>query len=184
MWPWSYDKCDGSISDLEAKQQISSCSPEPGFGLHPHQGRGAPEIGSYYFIEDSGELSHLENKLKIYLRSCLVMRCLRLDQWRHSWVRPFKFHRAYPSITQKDLKMGKSLIHLNSGIANFFSYRTLLNAIGFYIEYVVCAISKVWEYSFGRGCWVQLWVLGTRVRTGKRSKQIPDSQVYAGCCLS
>eukprot|EP01036_Dinobryon_divergens_P023593 gene23593-31955_t len=44
MWPWSYDKCDGSISDLEAKQQISSCSPKPGFGLHPHQGRGAPEI--------------------------------------------------------------------------------------------------------------------------------------------
>lgn len=45
MWPWSYDKCDGSIDDLPAKQQISACLADPGFGMHPHQGRGAPEIG-------------------------------------------------------------------------------------------------------------------------------------------
>jgi hypothetical protein len=25
--------------------------PQPGFGLHPHQGRGAPEIGTYCHID-------------------------------------------------------------------------------------------------------------------------------------
>jgi len=44
MWPWSYDQCDGSINELEAKQQISACNSDPGYGMHPHQGRGAPEI--------------------------------------------------------------------------------------------------------------------------------------------
>ncbi len=43
LWPWSYDKC-GEIEDLEWKQDINACDPEPGYGLHPFQGRGAPEI--------------------------------------------------------------------------------------------------------------------------------------------
>jgi hypothetical protein len=45
IWPWSYDKC-GAIDHLEEKQEISACTKSPGFGLHPHQGRGAPEIGT------------------------------------------------------------------------------------------------------------------------------------------
>lgn len=44
IWPWSYDKC-GDIDDLNAKQQINACNSAPGYGMHPHQGRGAPEIG-------------------------------------------------------------------------------------------------------------------------------------------
>jgi hypothetical protein len=43
-WPWSYNRCDGSVPDLTTKQEISACDATPGFGLHPHQGRGAPEI--------------------------------------------------------------------------------------------------------------------------------------------
>ena len=65
MWPWSYDKCDGSISDLEAKQQISSCSPKPGFGLHPHQGRGAPEIGAYTSLQLNDEENSLILKMNL-----------------------------------------------------------------------------------------------------------------------
>lgn len=40
-WPWSYDRCE---ADLATKQEINACNGKPGFGLHPHQGRGAPEI--------------------------------------------------------------------------------------------------------------------------------------------
>ncbi len=43
IWPWSYDKCDGRY-DEKYSQGISACNPNPGFGLNPHQGRGAPEI--------------------------------------------------------------------------------------------------------------------------------------------
>ncbi|ETW05452.1 hypothetical protein H310_03215 [Aphanomyces invadans] len=41
MWPWSYDVCD---KNLEKDQRISACDSNPGFGLNPNQGRGAPEI--------------------------------------------------------------------------------------------------------------------------------------------
>lgn len=41
MWPWSYDGCN---DDLRQSQRISGCDENPGFGLHPRQGRGAPEI--------------------------------------------------------------------------------------------------------------------------------------------
>jgi len=43
VWPWSYDRC-GSIDHLETRQKINACDNKPGFGFHPHQGRGAPEI--------------------------------------------------------------------------------------------------------------------------------------------
>lgn len=43
VWPWSYDKC-GDIENLETKQEINHCTDDPGFGLRPNQGRGAPEI--------------------------------------------------------------------------------------------------------------------------------------------
>ena len=43
VWPWSYDRC-GEIDHLETKQEINHCNDNPGFGLRPNQGRGAPEI--------------------------------------------------------------------------------------------------------------------------------------------
>mmetsp|Transcript_9882 Transcript_9882/g.16405 ORF Transcript_9882/g.16405 Transcript_9882/m.16405 type:complete len:414 (+) Transcript_9882:553-1794(+) len=43
IWPWSYDKC-GDIEGLPWKQEINACDDAPGHGLHPHQGRGSPEI--------------------------------------------------------------------------------------------------------------------------------------------
>ena len=45
VWPWSYDRCDAtSPAFLEDKQGISACSDDPGYGLRPGHGRGAPEI--------------------------------------------------------------------------------------------------------------------------------------------
>lgn len=44
VWPWSYDACDGSIPHLANRQEINACLDSPGHGLHPHQGRGSPEI--------------------------------------------------------------------------------------------------------------------------------------------
>ncbi|KAL0586610.1 hypothetical protein ABG067_003784 [Albugo candida] len=41
MWPWSYNECN---YDLKKDQRISACDRNPGFGLNPRQGRGAPEI--------------------------------------------------------------------------------------------------------------------------------------------
>ncbi|CAK4068700.1 unnamed protein product [Aphanomyces euteiches] len=41
MWPWTYNECD---ADLSPNQAISACNANPGFGLNPNQGRGAPEI--------------------------------------------------------------------------------------------------------------------------------------------
>ena len=46
VWPWSYDACNAEAGDVLADnpQRISACDPVPGPGLHPNQGRGAPEI--------------------------------------------------------------------------------------------------------------------------------------------
>mmetsp|Transcript_2709 Transcript_2709/g.8182 ORF Transcript_2709/g.8182 Transcript_2709/m.8182 type:complete len:616 (+) Transcript_2709:101-1948(+) len=41
MWPWSYNKCSRGY---QRKQEINACKSSPHFGLHSHQGRGAPEI--------------------------------------------------------------------------------------------------------------------------------------------
>mmetsp|Transcript_24418 Transcript_24418/g.48624 ORF Transcript_24418/g.48624 Transcript_24418/m.48624 type:complete len:600 (-) Transcript_24418:529-2328(-) len=41
MWPYSYNKCDRSI---QVSQEVSSCNRWNHYGLHPYQGRGAPEI--------------------------------------------------------------------------------------------------------------------------------------------
>jgi hypothetical protein len=51
MWPWSYNVCD---KELEKDQRISACDKNPGFGLNPNQGRGAPEID---LIEGGGSYS-------------------------------------------------------------------------------------------------------------------------------
>ncbi|OQR88728.1 beta-glucan synthesis-associated protein [Thraustotheca clavata] len=41
MWPWTYNECD---ERYRTNQRISACDPNPGYGLNPYQGRGAPEI--------------------------------------------------------------------------------------------------------------------------------------------
>ncbi|KUF84630.1 Beta-glucan synthesis-associated protein KRE6 [Phytophthora nicotianae] len=43
MWPFSYDKCEPDLFD-PSYQRISACNDNPGYGLNPNQGRGAPEI--------------------------------------------------------------------------------------------------------------------------------------------
>ncbi|KAG7385162.1 hypothetical protein PHYPSEUDO_001790 [Phytophthora pseudosyringae] len=43
MWPFSYDKCEPDLFH-PSNQRISACDGNPGYGLNPNQGRGAPEI--------------------------------------------------------------------------------------------------------------------------------------------
>lgn len=43
MWPFSYDRCEPDVFDPQ-NQRISACNDNPGYGLNPNQGRGAPEI--------------------------------------------------------------------------------------------------------------------------------------------
>ncbi|KAG7401255.1 hypothetical protein PHYBOEH_002059 [Phytophthora boehmeriae] len=43
MWPFSYDKCEPDVFN-PSNQRISACDDNPGYGLNPNQGRGAPEI--------------------------------------------------------------------------------------------------------------------------------------------
>ncbi|EEY58794.1 uncharacterized protein PITG_20894 [Phytophthora infestans T30-4] len=43
MWPYSYNECDADVFD-PSFQRISACDSNPGYGLNPNQGRGAPEI--------------------------------------------------------------------------------------------------------------------------------------------
>ncbi|ETI44505.1 hypothetical protein F443_10802 [Phytophthora nicotianae P1569] len=43
MWPYSYNECDADVFD-PTFQRISACDDNPGYGLNPNQGRGAPEI--------------------------------------------------------------------------------------------------------------------------------------------
>ncbi|GMF42562.1 unnamed protein product [Phytophthora fragariaefolia] len=43
MWPFSYNECNDTIFDSQ-NQRISACDSNPGSGMNPNQGRGAPEI--------------------------------------------------------------------------------------------------------------------------------------------
>ncbi|KAF1787953.1 Concanavalin A-like lectin/glucanase domain [Phytophthora cactorum] len=43
MWPFSYNKCEPDVFNPDF-QRISACDDDPGYGLNPNQGRGAPEI--------------------------------------------------------------------------------------------------------------------------------------------
>ncbi|KAF1322455.1 Beta-glucan synthesis-associated protein, partial [Globisporangium splendens] len=43
IWPFSYNECDDKVF-LSSNQRISACDPNPGSGMNPYQGRGAPEI--------------------------------------------------------------------------------------------------------------------------------------------
>ncbi|KAF1322509.1 Beta-glucan synthesis-associated protein, partial [Globisporangium splendens] len=50
IWPFSYNECNDDVF-LSSNQRISACDPNPGSGMNPHQGRGAPEID---IIEGAG----------------------------------------------------------------------------------------------------------------------------------
>ncbi|CAH0484665.1 unnamed protein product [Peronospora farinosa] len=52
MWPFSYDACEPDLFD-PTFQRISACNDNPGYGLNPNQGRGAPEID---VLEGSADL--------------------------------------------------------------------------------------------------------------------------------
>ncbi|KAG6963296.1 hypothetical protein JG688_00008203 [Phytophthora aleatoria] len=43
IWPFSYNECNDTVFDSQ-NQRISACDPNPGSGMNPYQGRGAPEI--------------------------------------------------------------------------------------------------------------------------------------------
>ncbi|OWZ03375.1 Beta-glucan synthesis-associated protein [Phytophthora megakarya] len=43
MWPFSYDACDPDTFK-PSNQRINACDKNPGSGMNPRQGRGAPEI--------------------------------------------------------------------------------------------------------------------------------------------
>jgi beta-glucan synthesis-associated protein KRE6 len=43
MWPYSYNRCEPDVFNPK-NQRISACDDNPGYGLNPNQGRGAPEI--------------------------------------------------------------------------------------------------------------------------------------------
>ncbi|ETP11649.1 hypothetical protein F441_12859, partial [Phytophthora nicotianae CJ01A1] len=43
LWPFSYNECNDTVFDSQ-NQRISACDPNPGSGMNPYQGRGAPEI--------------------------------------------------------------------------------------------------------------------------------------------
>ncbi|KAJ1458594.1 beta-glucan synthesis-associated protein-domain-containing protein [Pelagophyceae sp. CCMP2097] len=53
IWPWSWDKCDRK---MQGEQKINACGPQPHYGLHPEQGRGAPEIDLLEVMPGSGGL--------------------------------------------------------------------------------------------------------------------------------
>lgn len=48
IWPYTYDSCDSGVNQTQVSalpgQRINKCMANPGVGLHPHQGRGSPEI--------------------------------------------------------------------------------------------------------------------------------------------
>ena len=78
LWPWSYDACaaSGNISSPAAAaeeacvansctlQRISACDANPGFGLNPYQGRGAPELDVIEVMPGPGAVSTYEGDLK------------------------------------------------------------------------------------------------------------------------
>ncbi|EGZ08594.1 hypothetical protein PHYSODRAFT_339049 [Phytophthora sojae] len=43
IWPFSYNECNETVFDSQ-NERISACDANPGSGMNPYQGRGAPEI--------------------------------------------------------------------------------------------------------------------------------------------
>jgi hypothetical protein len=62
LWPWNYEECAPTTAECDASQctlqRISACDPNPGFGLNPYQGRGAPEIDVLEAMPGSGNRSY------------------------------------------------------------------------------------------------------------------------------
>ena len=67
LWPWTYEACassnisspaaaaeDACVANSCTLQRISACDANPGFGLHPYQGRGAPELDVIEVMPGSG----------------------------------------------------------------------------------------------------------------------------------
>lgn len=73
QWPWSYNKCrkDSVIEGLDpfGKQEINACDPNPGYGMHPHQGRGAPEIDIFEVMP--GHEMPMKGDVKAFMSSSL-----------------------------------------------------------------------------------------------------------------
>ena len=67
VWPWSYNKC-GEIDHINTRQKFSACEKNPGFGFHPYQGRGAPEIDLFevmpgHEMPDPSDPTHRKKEL-------------------------------------------------------------------------------------------------------------------------
>ena len=69
VWPWSYDIC-GQIQNLSTKQLINACDGNPGFGLNPFQGRGAPEI-DIFEVMPGHEMPGQQGELQAFMSTSL-----------------------------------------------------------------------------------------------------------------
>lgn len=65
VWPWSYDKCDDTVS--LGQQLINACNGNPGYGLHPNQGRGSPEIDIFEFMPTQWKWGGVEKYIPAYI---------------------------------------------------------------------------------------------------------------------
>ena len=65
IWPWSYDKCDSKV-ELD-QQLINACNPNPGYGFHPNQGRGAPEIDIFEIMQTQWKWNGIEQYIPAYI---------------------------------------------------------------------------------------------------------------------
>lgn len=101
-WPWSYDSCGRENGGAEAeagaggkaapgvpglrnKQEINACDANPGFGLHPHQGRGAPEI-DIFEVMPGHEMPGL-GAVQAFMSSSLQVReCVCMDIWVYGYM--------------------------------------------------------------------------------------------------
>ena len=104
MWPWSYDKCS---SENQKKQEINACKSSPHFGLHSHQGRGAPEMDILEAMPGYGVLPW--GMTKPYFSTSLQLAPGR------TLKRPNNGDKPYPGTWYEGLHYG-----INSSINVFF----------------------------------------------------------------
>ncbi|KAJ1622020.1 hypothetical protein T492DRAFT_846621 [Pavlovales sp. CCMP2436] len=107
FWPWSYDQCTrpvGPEAAFQFDQRISHCDAEPGFGMHPFQGRGSPEID----ILETNTAEHFAKQLvnqSVYAPNATALAgSLQLAPRVPKWMRadegelPDRHHPWYPGI--------------------------------------------------------------------------------------
>eukprot|EP01033_Poteriospumella_lacustris_P011405 gene11405-8116_t len=58
VWPWSYDVCSPEHLPYQTQQLVSACNRVQHFGMHAHQGRGAPEIDILEAMAGNETLAH------------------------------------------------------------------------------------------------------------------------------